>query len=83
MFAGMSGAAMLGQEIKAAQRAGDADAGDTYCCHWPAARARMVPHQGIARSCALKRCHGAWGHAADGTPQGAPIELRASGFAAE
>jgi hypothetical protein len=81
MFAGKSGAAMLGQEIKAAQRAGDPNAGDSYCCHWLASawwRRRASPDHA-----ALKRYHDAFGHAADGTPQGVPIELRASGFAAE
>src|SRR5215510_14456692 len=41
-------AAMLGEEIKAAQRAGDPDTGETYYRHWLAALERMVAHKGIA-----------------------------------
>src|SRR5882672_5762933 len=35
-------AAMLGEEIKAAQRAGDPDTGETHYRHWLAALERMV-----------------------------------------
>lgn len=76
-------AAMLGEEIKAAQRAGDADTGETYYRHWLAALERMVAHKGIADRAALKRYHDAWERAADRTPHGAPIELKAKDFAAE
>src|SRR6266478_3014195 len=41
-------AAMLGEEIKAAQRAGDPDTGETYYRHWLAALERMVAHKGLA-----------------------------------
>jgi len=75
-------AAMLGQEIEAAQRAGDPDTGDTYYRHWLATLERMVVCKGIADPAALKRYHDAWGHAADRTPHGAPIELGATDFAA-
>jgi nitrile hydratase accessory protein len=76
-------AAMLGEEIKAAQRAGDPDAGDTYYCHWLAALERMLARKGVADRTARKRYHDAWQRAADRTPHGAPIELRATDFAAE
>jgi nitrile hydratase accessory protein len=76
-------AATLGEEIKAAQRAGDPDTGGTYYCHWLAALERMVAHKGVADRAALKRYHDAWEHAASRTPHGAPIELRATDFAAE
>ena len=76
-------AAMLGEEIKAAQRAGDADTGETYYRHWLAALERMVARKGIADRAALKRYHDAWERAADRTSHGAPIELTAEDFAAE
>ena len=52
-------AAMLGEEITAAQRAGDPDIGDTYYRHWLAALERMVAHKGIADRAALTGCHDA------------------------
>jgi nitrile hydratase accessory protein len=75
-------AAMLGEEIKAAQLSGDPDTGDTYYRHWLAALERMVARKGIADHVALKRYHDAWARAADRTPHGAPIELMAKDFAA-
>jgi nitrile hydratase accessory protein len=74
-------AAMLGEEIKAAQRAGDPDTGETYYRHWLAALERMVARKGIADRAALTRYHDAWERAADRTPHGAPIELTAEDFA--
>lgn len=76
-------AAALGEEIKAAQWAGDPDTGGTYYCHWLAALERMVAHKGVADRAALKRYHDAWEHAVRRTPHGAPVELRATDFAAE
>jgi nitrile hydratase accessory protein len=85
-------AAMLGEEIKAAQRAGPPpyppplagegrEGGGTYYCHWVAALERMVAHKGIADRAALERYHDAWERAADRTRHGAPIELTAKDFA--
>jgi len=76
-------AAMLGEEIKAAQRAGDPDTGETYYRQWLAALERMVARKGIANRAALKRYHDAWQRAADRTPHGAPIALTAGDFAAD
>jgi nitrile hydratase accessory protein len=76
-------AAMLGEEIKAAQRAGDPDTGETYYRHWLAALERMVARKGIADPAALKRYHDAWQRAADRTAHGAPIALTAGDFAAD
>ena len=75
-------AAMLGEEIKAAQRAGDPDTGETYYLHWLAVLERMVAHKGIADRAALRRYHDAWERAADRTPHGAAIELTAKDFSA-
>jgi nitrile hydratase accessory protein len=76
-------AAMLGEEIKAAQRAGDPDTGETYYRHWLAALERMVARKGIADRAALKRYHDAWERAVDRTPHGVPIELTAGDFSAD
>ncbi len=83
LFGWKEWAAMLGEEIKAAQLSGDPDTGDTYYRHWLAALERMVARKGIADRAALKRYHDAWQRAADRTPHGAPIELTAKDFAAE
>ena len=76
-------AAMLGEEIKAAQRAGDPDTGETYYRHWLKALERMVARKGIADGAALKRYHEAWRRAADRTAHGAPIALKARDFSAD
>jgi nitrile hydratase accessory protein len=76
-------AAMLGEEIQAARRAGDPDTGETYYRHWLAALERMVVHKGIADGTTLVRYHDAWDRAADRTPHGAPIALTVEDFAAE
>jgi nitrile hydratase accessory protein len=74
-------AAALGAEIKRAQQAGDPDAGDTYYRHWLAALERLIAEKGIADAGVLSRYRDAWHHAADRTPHGMPIELRAEDFA--
>jgi nitrile hydratase accessory protein len=73
-------AALLGEEIKAAQRAGDPDTGVTYYHHWLAALERMVARKGIADDAVLARYHDAWTRAAGRTPHGTPIELTAADF---
>jgi len=73
-------AAALGAEIKHAQEAGDPDRGDTYYRHWLAALERLVAEKGIADAASLARYRDAWDHAADRTPHGQPIELRAGDF---
>jgi nitrile hydratase accessory protein len=74
-------AATLGAEIKRAQAAGDPDRGDTYYRHWLAALERLVAEKGVADAGTLARYRDAWDHAADRTPHGQPIELRAEDFA--
>jgi len=76
-------ATMLGEEIKAAQRAGDPDTGETYYRHWLAALERMVAHKGITDGAALACYRDAWGRATERTPHGAPIDLTAADFAAK
>src|SRR5438034_10107526 len=73
-------AAALGAEIKRAQAAGDPDTGGTYYRHWLAALEGLVAAKGIADAAALARYRDAWDHAADRTPHGQPIELKAEDF---
>jgi nitrile hydratase accessory protein len=73
--------AVLGDEIKRAQAAGDPDTGDTYYLHWLAALERIVAEKGVTDAASLARYHDAWDHAADRTPHGMPIELRPEDFA--
>ncbi len=69
-------AAALAAEIAAAQRAGDADLGDTYYRHWLAALEQLVAEKGASSATELARCRQAWAAAADRTPHGQPIALR-------
>ena len=73
-------AASLGAEIKRAQAAGDPDTGDTYYRHWLNALERLVAEKSIAEPADLSRYRDAWHRAADRTPHGLPIELRAEDF---
>ena len=73
-------AATLGAEIKRAQAAGDPDRGDTYYRHWLAALEKLVAAKGTSSVEELIRYQQAWDHAADRTPHGQPIALRADDF---
>lgn len=73
-------AAMLGAQIQRARDQGDPDTGGTYYHHWLAALERMVAQKGVADARTLARYHDAWDRAADRTPHGTPIELRADDF---
>ena len=70
----------LAQEIKRAQAAGDPDTGETYYRHWLNALERLVKEKGVADAKALGRYFHAWEHAADRTPHGHAIELKADDF---
>src|SRR5438067_6731612 len=74
-------AAMLAEEIKRAQAAGDADTGETYYRHWLATLERLISAKGVASSETLHRYRDAWDHAADRTPHGSPIVLQPDDFA--
>ena len=73
-------AAALGEEIKRAQAAGDPDTGETYYRHWLATLERLVAEKGVTSMEMLHRYRDAWDHAADRTPHGTPIELKAEDF---
>ena len=70
----------LAAEIAAAQQRGDSDLGDSYYAHWLAALERLVATKGASSEADLQRYRDAWDHAADRTPHGQPIELRAADF---
>jgi len=72
--------AVLGEEIKRAQAAGDPDTGETYYRHWLATLERLVAEKGVTSTEMLHRYRDAWDHAADRTPHGKPIELKAEDF---
>jgi nitrile hydratase accessory protein len=80
LFAWPEWAAILGDEIKKAQAAGDPDTGETYYTHWLNALERIVAEKGVTDAPTLRRYHDAWDHAADRTPHGAPIELKPEDF---
>ena len=75
VFAWSDWAAMLGEEIRKAQAAGDPDTGATYYRHWLATLERMVAAKGLTSPEALARTSDAWNRAADRTPHGTAIEL--------
>ena len=80
LFTWSEWAAALAGEIKRAQASGDPDTGETYYRHWLATLERLVAAKGVASSETLHRYRDAWDHAADRTPHGLPIELKAGGF---
>ena len=83
LFSWPEWAAALAARISAAQAAGDADLGDTYYQHWLAALEDLVAAKGATDAAELARCALAWDHAADRTPHGQPIALRAGDFATQ
>jgi len=80
LFAWREWAAMLGEEIKKAQTAGDPDTGETYYHHWLATLERMVAEKGVTSAQSLALHYRAWERATYRTPHGKPIELRAEDF---
>lgn len=80
LFAWSEWSAMLGEEIKKAQAAGDPDTGETYYVHWLATLERMVAAKGATSAQALEQHYQAWERAMHRTPHGKPIELRAEDF---
>ena len=78
LFAWTEWAAMLAEEIKKAQGAGDT--GTTYYRHWMATLERMVAEKSLATAETLTRYCRAWDRASHRTPHGMPIELRPEDF---
>jgi nitrile hydratase accessory protein len=69
----------LATRITSAQAAGDSDLGDTYYHHWLGALEDLVARTGIGPT-ETARWRDAWQSAANRTPHGEPIELRAEDF---
>lgn len=82
LFTWSEWAQALAAQIVAAQKAGDADLGDTYYRHWLAALEGLVAGKGASSIEELSRYRDAWDHAAERTPHGQPIELRPEDFEA-
>ncbi len=80
LFAWPEWSAMLGEEIKKAQAAGDPDTGETYYLHWLATLERMVAEKGATSTQALTEHFQAWERAMHRTPHGKPIELKDEDF---
>lgn len=81
LFSWSEWTAVLGDEIKRAQANGDPDTGETYYRHWLAALERIVAEKRITDIATLARYRVAWARAAERTPHGAAIVLRAEDFA--
>lgn len=80
LFTWTEWAASLAEEIAQAQEHGDPDTGETYYLHWLATLEKLVAAKGVTSKETLHRYRDAWDHAADRTPHGKPIELRAEDF---
>ena len=80
LFAWTEWSAMLGEEIKKAQAAGDPDTGESYYLHWLATLERMVAEKGLTSLQDLAQHYQAWERAMHRTPHGKPIELGAEDF---
>jgi nitrile hydratase accessory protein len=76
-------AAVLANEIKRAQAAGDPDTGETYYRHWLNALERIVADKGATDTPTLARYRDAWDRAAERTPHGTPIALTPEDFAGD
>ena len=72
----------LAGRIRMAPAQPDEDAGDAYYRQWLETLEAMVATKGASTAAELHRYQQAWDHAADRTPHGRPIELRASDFEA-
>jgi len=70
----------LADRIRAAPAQPGEDAGDAYYRQWLETLEGMVAAKGASSPAELQRYQLAWDHAADRTPHGRPIELRASDF---
>ncbi len=68
----------LGEEIRAAQEAGDPDLGDTYYEHWVRALSRIVAEHGAVSGEELEARTDRWRRAYLATPHGHPVELSAA-----
>jgi nitrile hydratase accessory protein len=70
----------LAETIRSAPAQPGEDGGDAYYRQWLQALEQMVARKGASNDRELQRYRDAWDHAADRTPHGRPIELRAEDF---
>ena len=68
----------LGREIKAAQKDGDLDLGDTYYQHWLKALERIVADKNLSKPPEIEDRKEKWRRAYLNTPHGKPIVLEAA-----
>lgn len=68
-------AAALSEEIRAAQRDGDRDLGDTYYRHWLRALERLCRERGLVSQAEASDRRAEWRRAYLDTPHGEPVEL--------
>jgi nitrile hydratase accessory protein len=80
VFAWKDWAATLGEEIARTNATGDPDLADGCYDHWLVALEKMAAQKGLADSSLRALYREAWSGAAQRTPHGSPIELRASDF---
>jgi nitrile hydratase accessory protein len=80
LFSWSEWAEALAAQIAAAQASGDPDFGDTYYHHWLSALEKLVAAKGASSLDELLRYQRAWGHAAERTPHGEPIDLQRGDF---
>jgi nitrile hydratase accessory protein len=71
-------AALLGQEIRAAQARGDPDLGPTYYHHWLSALERLCVAKGFVSGAGMTERKEQWRRAYLNTPHGRPVELSAA-----
>ena len=69
---------IFSRQIKAAQKRGDPDLGDTYYRHWLNALEQICAAKGLVAGKDLHRRKAAWRRAYLNTPHGRPIELAAA-----
>ncbi len=69
-------AAVLSEEIHAAQVGGDPDLGATYYHHWLNALERICKQKGLVAAAEIERRKEEWHDAYLHTPHGQPVEIR-------
>ena len=80
LFTWTEWAQALATRIQQAPAQPGEDAGEAYYRQWLEALEAIVAAKGASSPAELRRFQRAWDHAADRTPHGQPIELRAADF---
>ncbi len=77
LFSWQEWAAVLGEEIAAAQAEGDPDLGNTYYHHWLSALEKITRLKNLSNETELRSRKEQWHAAYVNTPHGKPIQLSA------